>query len=184
LSLMGVNPAMPHWQLERDVRASGMPWTMLRPAFFMQNLETAYRASIRDHNRIRLPAGRGRTSFVDTRDVADIAALALTNPADHAGRAYTLTGAEALGWNAVASILSAELSRPIHYEPIGLLSARLEMKADALPPAYVNVQLLINVVARLGLADTMTDQISTLLGRPPRRLVDYVHDNRELWRPT
>jgi uncharacterized protein YbjT (DUF2867 family) len=57
LSLMGVNPAMPHWQLERDVRASGMPWTMLRPAFFMQNLETAYRASIRDHNRIRLPAG-------------------------------------------------------------------------------------------------------------------------------
>lgn len=184
LSLMGVNPAMPHWQLEKDVKVSGMPWTMLRPAFFMQNLETAYRADIRDHDGIRLPAGRGRTSFVDTRDIAAVAALALTDPATHAGQAYTLTGAEALGWDAVASILSSELSRPIHYEPIGLLTARQEMKAAQLPSAYVNVQLLINVVARVGLADTMTDQISTLLGRPPRRLVDYIHDNRELWKPT
>lgn len=184
LSLMGVNPAMPHWQLEKDVKVSGMPWTMLRPAFFMQNLQTAYRADIRDHDRIRLPAGRGRTSFVDTRDIAAVAALALTDPATHAGQAYTLTGAEALGWDAVASILSSELSRPIHYEPIGLLTARQEMKAAQLPSAYVNVQLLINVVARVGLADTMTDQISTLLGRPPRRLVDYIHDNRELWKPT
>lgn len=184
LSLMGVNPAMPHWQLEKDVKVSGMPWTMLRPAFFMQNLETAYRADIRDHDRIRLPAGRGRTSFVDTRDIAAVAALALTDPATHAGQEYTLTGAEALGWDDVASILSSELSRPIHYEPIGLLTARQEMKAAQLPSAYVNVQLLINVVARVGLADTMTDQISTLLGRPPRRLVDYIHDNRELWKPT
>lgn len=142
LSLMGVNPAMPHWQLEKDVRASGLAWTMLRPAFFMQNLETAYRADIRDHDRIRLPAGRGRTSFVDTRDIAAVAALALCDPATHAGQAYVLSGAEALGWDVVASILSAELNRPIHYEPIGLLTARREMKAAALPPAYVNVQLL------------------------------------------
>jgi len=184
LSLMGVNPAMPHWQLEKDVKASGMPWTMLRPAFFMQNLETAYRADIRDHDRIRLPAGRGRTSFVDTRDIAAVAALALIEPAAHAGKAYTLTGAEALGWDAVASILSAELGRAVHYEPIGLLAARREMKEDDLPSAYVNVQLLISVVARLGLADTMTADVSALLSRPPRRLVDYIRDRRELWLTT
>ena len=52
------------------------------------------------------------------------------------------------------------------------------------PYAYSNAQPLTNVVARVGLADTMTDQISTLVGRPPRRLVDYVHDSRELWQPT
>ena len=50
--------------------------------------------------------------------------------------------------------------------------------------AYGNAQSLTNVVARVGLADIMTDQISTLVGRPLRRLVDYVHDNRELWQPT
>jgi len=181
LSLMGVNPAMPHWQLERDVKAAGLPWVMLRPAFFMQNLQTAYLSDIRDHDRIRLPAGRGTTSFIDIRDIADVAALALTGPDQHTGHAYTLTGGQALGWSTVASMLSAELGRPIDYQPISLLTARREMKAQQLPKAYVNVQLLINVVARLGLAARITDELPTLLGRPPRLLAQYLTDNRELW---
>ena len=52
---MGVNPAMPHYGLEQDVKAAGPPATMRRPAFFVQNLETAYRADIRDRDGIRLP---------------------------------------------------------------------------------------------------------------------------------
>ena len=181
LSLMGVNPAMPHWQLERDVKASGLPATMLRPAFFMQNLQTAYRDHIRDHDRIRLPAGRGRTSFIDTRDIAAVAALALTQPEAHTGNAYTLTGGQTLSWTQVAAALTAELGRPISYQPIGLLQARNELKAANLPKAYVNVQLLINIVAKLGLAAKITDDVPRLLGHPARTLADYLHDHREQW---
>lgn len=181
LSLMGVNPAMPHYRLEQDVKAAQLPATMLRPAFFMQNLQTAYRDDIRDRDRIRLPAGSGKTSFIDTRDVADVAVAALVAPQAHVGQAYTLTGGAALGWNAVASLLSAELGRPVHYEPIGLLTARRDLKAADLPSAYVNVQLLIHVVARLGLADTVNGEVARLLGRSPRTLRDYIHDAREAW---
>jgi uncharacterized protein YbjT (DUF2867 family) len=181
LSLMGVNPAMPHYRLERDVTAADLPSTMLRPAFFMQNLETAYRADLVDHDRIRLPAGSAKTSFIDTRDVADVAVAALADPSAHTGRAYTLTGGTALDWNAVASVLSAELGRPIRYEPIGLLTARRELMAAGLPATYVNVQLLIHVVARLGLADRITGDLVSVLGRAPRSLSAYVHDRREAW---
>ncbi len=181
LSLMGVNPAMPHWRLERDVVASRLGWTMLRPAFFMQNLETAYLEDIRDFDRIRLPAGRGATSFIDTRDIAAVAALCFADPDAHIGRAYTLTGPQALDWNAVASVLSAELGRPINYEPISLRTARRELTAAGLPRAYVRVQLLINIVARLGLADTVTPTLAELLGRPSGTIPEYVHDRRELW---
>lgn len=181
LSLMGVNPAMPHWRLEREVKSAGLRWTMLRPAFFMQNLETAYRDDIRDHDRIRLPAGRGKTSFIDTRDVAAVAVLAFADPSMHAGHAYTLTGPQAFDWGRVASVLSAELGRPISYEPISLRAARREMRTAQLPSAYVNVQLLINVVARVGLADTMTTTLAHVLGRAPRTITDYIHDNREQW---
>jgi uncharacterized protein YbjT (DUF2867 family) len=181
LSLMGVNPAMPHWQLEREVKASGLPWTMLRPAFFMQNLQTAYRDDIRDHDRIRLPAGGGRTSFIDTRDIADVAALALTRPDAHSEKAYTLTGGQALSWTQVAAALTAELGRPISYQSIGLLRARKELAAANLPAAYVNVQLLINIVARVGLAAKITDDVPRLLGRAPGTLTDYLHDHREQW---
>lgn len=183
LSLMGVNPAMPHWQLERAVKTAGLPWVMLRPAYFMQNLETALRTEIRDHDRLRLAAGDGRTSFVDTTDIAGVAALALSEPASHRDTAYTLTGGEALSWGAVASTLSAELGRPIHYEPIGLRAARRALLAAGHPKAYVNVQGLIDVVTRAGLAAKVTGEVERLLGRPPRTLSEYVHANRDLWRP-
>ena len=38
LSFMGINRAVPHWQIEQDLRASGIPWTFLRPASFSQDL--------------------------------------------------------------------------------------------------------------------------------------------------
>lgn len=181
LSVMGVNPTMPHWQLEREVRTSGLPWTILRPAFFMQNLQTAYLENIRDHDRIRLPAGNGRTSFIDTRDVAEVALQSLIDPNAHNGQAYTLTGGEALSWSEVAAALSAELGRPISYQKIGLLQARKELQAANFPKAYVNVQLLINIVAKVGLAAKITDTVPRLLGRPAGNLTSYLHRHREYW---
>jgi uncharacterized protein YbjT (DUF2867 family) len=182
LSVMGVNRLLPHWRVEQDLRASGMTWTFLRPSYFAQNLETAFRTDIRDHGLLRLAAGRGRTSFVDTRDVAEVAALALTDPAVHAGRVHTLTGPAALTWDEVASILSAELGRPVHHEPVGPLTRRRELRRAGYPPDYVAVQLVIDTVARLGLAARVTPAIEQLLHRPATPLTRYVHDRREAWR--
>jgi len=181
LSVMGVNRALPHWRVEQDLRASAMGWTFLRPAFFAQNLENAYRADIRDRDAIRVPAGRGRTSFVDTRDVAAVAALVLGDPAPHVGHAYTLTGPAALDYHRVASMLSAELGRPIGYTSPSLPAYRRELLGQGYPAGYATVQLVINVVARLGLAGRVTDTVEQLLGRPPTALATYLHDRRDRW---
>lgn len=183
LSVMGVNRALPHWRVEQDLRASTLSWTFLRPAFFAQNLETAYRADICDHDAVRVPAGRGRTSFVDTRDVAAVAALVLGDPAPYAGRAYTLTGPVALDYHQVASMLSAELGRAIDYTPPTLLGYRRELRRRGYPSDYATVQLVINVVARLGLAARVTDTVEQLLGRPAAPLATYLHDRRGRWMP-
>lgn len=184
LSLMGVNRVMPHWQVEQDLRESSLGWTLLRPSFFAQNLETAYRDDIRDRDAIRLPAGRGKTSFVDTRDVATVAAHVLTDPAPHLGRAYTLTGPAAQDYHHVASMLSAELGRTVTYQPLSLLGYRRELRRAAMPPAYITVQLVINIVARAGLAARTTDTVARLLGRPATPMATYIHDRRRCWAPT
>jgi len=181
LSVMGVNRALPHWQIEQDLKSSGLPWSMLRPSFFSQNLGGAYRADIREHDRIRLAAGRGRTSFIDARDIAEVAARILAEPSEHRNQAYTLTGPAAIDYHRVASMLSAALGRPIAYEPIGLLRYRRQLTAQQLPPAFVNVQLLINVIARVGLAARVDPVLPRLLGRPARTLEDYIHDHSDLW---
>ena len=181
LSVMGVNPVMPHWQVENDLKASPMGWTFLRPSFFAQNLDTAYGPEIRERDRIRLPAGRGRTSFIDTADVAAVAGIVLTDPGPHVGKVYTLTGGQSLTYYQVASSLSAELGRPIDYQPCGLLTYRRELKRQQLPGAYINVQLVINIVARLGLAGKTTGTVAELLNRPPTPLADYLHRTRDRW---
>jgi len=181
LSLMGVNRFMPHWQVEQDLRASSLGWTFLRPSFFAQNLQAAYLADIRDRSQLRVASGRARTSFIDTRDIAAVAGLVICDPAPHAGRAYTLTGPEALDYYRVAALLSAELGRRVTYEPLTLLNCRRELKQQELPAAYVNVQLLISVVARLGLAARVTGTVERLLGRSPTPLATYLHDQRECW---
>ena len=183
LSVMGVNRLLPHWQVEQDLKASGIPTTVLRPSYFAQNLQTAYLHQIRDENRLVASSGSGRTSFIDTRDIAAVAAMVFDDPGPHTGRVYTLTGPAALDFYHVAAMLSAELRRPINYEPQRLLAYRHTLRQAQLPASYVNVQLVINAVARLGLAGKLTDTVPELLGRPALALPEYLHDHRDVWRP-
>ena len=185
LSVMGVNPLMPHWRMERMVRRAGLHSTALRPSYFAQNLATAFGSTIREHSELRLAAGNGQVSFVDAGDVAAVAALLLTQPdmAAKEGRAgaLTLTGPEAMTFGNAASILSAELGRPICYAQQHLLDRRRSLRARGEPAAFVRVQLLIDATTRLGLADTVTDDIPRLLNRPAASLASYVHDARAQW---
>jgi len=185
LSLMGVNRFMPHWQVEQDLAAAGerspMTWTMLRPAFFMQNLTGPYRDDICDDDTINQPAGSGAFSFVDAGDLAAVAALVLAHPATHRSATYTLTGGHAHRYDEVASMLSAAVGRPITYEPDKLLAARREMIAAGADSTYANVQLVINLTARLGMAARITDDLPRLLGRPPTTLHSFIEAHATVW---
>ncbi|MCK6371262.1 MAG: NAD(P)H-binding protein, partial [Gammaproteobacteria bacterium] len=66
-----------HWAVEEYIRASGVPWTMIKPNFFMQNLLSSA-ASIRTQQRFSLPMGDGTTGMADIRDIAAVCARVLT----------------------------------------------------------------------------------------------------------
>lgn len=182
LSLLGAekNSVVPHRAIEDYLRESGMEWTFLRAGFFMQNLTTTHRADILERDEIMIPAGRGRTSFIDVRDIAGVAARALSEPG-HEGRAYDLTGAEALTYGEVAEVLSEVLGRPIAYRRPGLLGfmAHMRRRRHALP--FILVMAGIYTTARLGLAGRVTDDVERLLGRPPISFRQFAHDHRHCW---
>jgi uncharacterized protein YbjT (DUF2867 family) len=182
LSLQGAerNPLVPHHQVERHLARREMEWTLLRAGFFMQNLSTTHRAEIRDQGEIIIPAGRGRTSFVDARDIAAVAALTLLEPG-HARRAYTLTGVEALGYAEVAGLLSAALGRPIVYRRPSVARFVGVWRARGAAPDYILVMLGVYLTARLGLAAGVAPDLGELLGRPPIAMRQFVEDYRDLW---
>ncbi len=182
LSLMGIERARtaPHYKVEQYILNRDVPYTFLRPSFFMQNLNTFYRDEIRERDEIFLPAGKGKTSFIDTRDIGAVAARVFTSE-DHHNRAYTLTGSEALDYFDVAEIFSEVLGREITYANPNPWAYRRRMKARGISPEFVKVMQGLYFVVRMGWSDTVTDDVERLLSRPPITMREYVQDYAECW---
>ena len=183
LSLQGAqrNKVVPHAKVESWLRSSGLAWTFVRPSFFMQNLSTTHRADV-VAGRLYVPAGRGRTSFVDALDVAAVAVEALRRPAEHAGRAWTPTGPEALGYDEVASRLSVVLGRPVVYARPGVIGyARHARSVLGMPWGMVAVTTAIYTAARLGLADGLTDDVRAVTGAAPRSFEEFARREAAAW---
>lgn len=184
LSLAGAerNRLVPHAKIENLLRESGIPWTMLRCGFFMQNLNTTHQADIVEHGDLFIPSGRGATSFIDVRDIGAVAARTLTE-AGHAGRAYELTGTEALTYADVAAIMTEELGRPITYSNPSMVSFARRMRRRGHPWSYIWVMEGVYLTTRLGLAATLAPDAERLLERPPVTMRQYVRDYADAFAP-
>ncbi len=184
LSLQGAehNKVVPHHALEEWLRASGVDWTFVRAAFFMQNLTTTHLADIRDRDQIIVPAGEGATAFVDAGDVAAVAVAALLDPDRHRNTAWTPTGPRSLTYQQVAAILAATLGRPVTYTRPGAISYALHARRSmGMPWAMVAVTTAIYTIARLGRADAITTDVRTVTGVDPVSLEDFATPEKGMW---
>jgi uncharacterized protein YbjT (DUF2867 family) len=179
-----VQKVVPHYRVERHLEASGADWTFLRAAFFMQNLHRAvstHGVDIADHDEVFVPAGRGATSFVDARDIAEVAWSALTRPGAHARAAYVLTGPQRLRMDEVAAVLSDVLGRPIRYSRPGLARFWHRLSRRGVPWDSLLFMTIVYTLTRTGRNEPMTDELPRLLGRPPRDLRRWAEDARWRW---
>lgn len=185
LSLQGVenNPITPHHKIEKLIREAGLGYTMLRPSFFMQNLSTTHRIEIRDRSEIFIPAGHGRTSFVDVRDLSEVSAQALAT-GQHLNAALELTGSQALTYAEIAAILSEILGRTISYRnPSVLQFVWRKVVQENQKLGFVLVMVALYTVAKLGKAAHLTDTLAGLLGREPTRFGQFAQDTKSVWLP-
>ena len=92
-------------QIEAGLIASGLNYTLLRNNFYMQNF-LMLAPAIAETDSFGSSAGHGQVGFIDTRDVASVAAEIAAAPAEHVGETYLLTGPELLSYADVAETLS------------------------------------------------------------------------------
>ena len=179
-SAFGASAAAPggftkwHGDAEEELKASGLAYTMLQPNSFMQNLLGQARA-IAAEGRIYQAVGDARASFVDTRDVAAVAARVLTEDG-HEGQAYDITGPEALSYYDVAERLSAALGRQITYVPITPEDFRRGALAAGLPEWLVEALGLLNETLAAGRAAAVTDVVREVGKTEPRTLEQFARD--------
>jgi len=184
LSLLGAdkNKVVPHAKVEALLLDGPTPYTLLRCGFFMQNLSTTHAADIRERDDLFIPAGKGKTSFIDARDIGAAAAVTLTEPG-HENTAYPLTGAAAYDYYEVAEMMTEVLGRPITYSDPSPPKFAYVMWRRGQPLGYVGVVTGIYVTTRLGMAGTITADLPRLLGRDATTLQRFLQDYAAVWQP-
>lgn len=182
LSLLGAdrNKFTPHAKIEDLLIAAPVTYTLLRCGFFMQNLSTMHRQDIRENNDIFIPAGKGKTAFIDVRDIAAVAVKALTET-NHKQQAYPLTGQEALDYGQVAMIMSSVLGRKITYSSPSLLRFAWRFWRRGYSLRYIGVVSSIYTTTYLGWAAKSTPHAADLLGRAPISMQQFVTDYASVW---
>lgn len=180
VSLIGVekNPVTPHHKIEKKIKELELPYTFIRPSFFMQNLNTTHQEDIKIDHDLFIPAGHARTSFIDTRDIGEAAAVCLTDPA-YLNKELEITGPQALTYDEIAKEMTTILGVNISYSKPSLLYFRRRMIKRGLPKEYVNVMVMLYLITQLGNAKKVTNCLEQVLNRPPRTIQEYIYDYRD-----
>ena len=164
-----------HRQGEQKIEASGIPHTFLRPGNFMSN--TLMSAdSIKREGAFYLPAGNGKIAPIAPADIAAVAVRVFLDPG-HAGKAYTLTGPEALSFSEQAGMLSKLIGKQVKYVAVSPDQARSSMLAAGMPEVYVGALLELYAMIREGQAALVTNTVQQVLGRKPTTLDEWFRQN-------
>ncbi len=171
-------------RIERHLESIGIRSTFLRPNLYMQNFTSAFlRDALRADGVFALPAGESRVSFVDGRDVAATAAVALTTPGLDGGT-YTLTGPEALGPKEITETLSRAAGCPIHYREVTDDQYRDRLRQTGQSDAAIEVAVEFFRSIREGSREEVTSDVERTSGRAPRTFADFAAEHANLWRPS
>lgn len=170
----------PPRRLEKALMESGMAWSIVRPTWFMQNFSTGWIGNMVRDGVIRLPAGQGKTPFIDARDIAAVIVAALTQP-EHNGKAYGVTGSDALDHNQVAAAIGEATGKPLRYEAATPEEFATVMQGYGMDATYAGFLNSIYTDVREGRAADATIDVAQVTGKPPMTFARFVRDSLGAW---
>jgi uncharacterized protein YbjT (DUF2867 family) len=158
--------------LENVVRASGLDWTIVQPAWFAQGFSEDF---LRYHvlaGEIRLSAGTGGEAWIDTDDVGDVMTTALLDES-YAGRTLAISGPRTLTMTGIAAELTAATGRPISYVDLDPAAHVAELIEQGLTPEDADAVRDLFAVIRNHRSEYVSDGVEQVLGRKPRDFTDW-----------
>jgi uncharacterized protein YbjT (DUF2867 family) len=169
-----------HWTTEKQVEASGISFTFLRPNFYMQQM-LLFAPSIAATGSFSLAMGTAEVSVVDTRDVAAVAVCALTQDG-HDRKIYDLTGPEALSFDEIADHLSRATGKRISYVHVPPDYARKLLVGIGLPRWLVDDMLILSASYREGYGADVSSAVEEVTKQAPRTFGQFARDYAQAFR--
>ena len=164
-----------HWTTEKQIEASGLGFTMLRPTLYMQQT-LSFAPSVATSGSFSAPMGTGEVAMVDARDVAAVAVRVLTE-GGHDQKIYDLTGPEALSFDAVADALSEAIGRKVSYVHVPPEYFRKQLLGGGVPRWLVDDMLLLFASFRDGYGAAVSNSVQAVTGSKPRTFRQFARDH-------
>jgi len=167
--------------VERMIESLGIPATILRPAYFMQN-EFMVQKTIQDYGVYPMPIGAAGVAMIDARDIAEIAVAELLRrdraPAALDTVTLDLVGPQAVTGASVAKVWSTALGREVIYA--GDDVAAFEAQMAAFGPSWMayDMRLMMAGIQTFGMqaAEGTVARLEAILGHPMRTYEDFVRE--------
>jgi uncharacterized protein YbjT (DUF2867 family) len=171
--------------VEEAIRTGGVPYTILRPAYFVQN-ERRLKPVLTGHGVYPIPAGNQGLAAVDVRDIAEVAALSLTTEG-HNGKTYDLVSSEMLTGPGAAATWSKLLGKKIVYAGHGDFDGFEAQLRNTGMPSWVayDLRVMFQGYVERGLSNTedQAARFAALLGHPPRTYSNFAAELANEWAP-
>ena len=180
MSILVANPDSPlaigrwHGEADQNVANSGIPYTIIRPAYFMQNIIGSARM-IAMESAFPGAMGDGKVGVIDTRDIGNVAATILTSDG-HDGKTYPLTGPESLSLGELAGKLSAVLGKEVKYVNVSQADAKSGMMAMGMPDWMADGWAAMATMISTGAANMVTPMVKEVTGQEPRSFDEFARD--------
>ena len=179
LSVQGVEKStiIPHHKIEKLIVDSKIPYTFLRPAYFMQNFTTTLRKDLVVNKRIFLPAGKAKFTVIDVTDIGKVAAKILTESSNHVNKCYELTNREKLTFGEMAEKLSKGLNTTIKYESPNLFKFYWTKRKEKMPTMLILVMIMLHYLPRFQKEPQITDWVKKIINNEPKTFDEFVFEN-------
>lgn len=164
-----------HERGEDAIRASGIPYTFVRPTGFMSNL-LAWAHSIRTEGLVRSSTGDGRRPFIHPEDIAAVAVQALTAH-EYYGKSLAITGPEAPSFPEITERIGAAIDRQLAFQPISDEEAGRRFSTTGASAEEIAAHIELWRAIREGRLAGVTDGVCRILGREPLGLDQWINEN-------
>jgi uncharacterized protein YbjT (DUF2867 family) len=165
-----------HALSDAEIAAAGIPFTIVKPHFFMQNMLMAA-GSVAEQGAIYFALADAKLPMIDVRDIATAVAAILSNPAPHAGKSYALTGPRAIGVAQVAAAIGEAVGKPVTYTPVpvpAMIETMTKMGLDDY--TLVSLRDYFTSYSR-GWESEVTTAVKDLTGTAPRSIQEFARDH-------
>ena len=170
--------ARTHRPVEREIEQSGLTWTFLRPASYMQNFTNFMAPAIRSQHALYTMIPDAVFNHIDTRDISRAAATVLTRDG-HDGRAYTLTGPRSFSYRDAARTVGDVTGTPVQVVALTEQDMRAGMKSHGVPDLYADHLVDLDKWYASGKGDVVTSSVRDITGREPNDFESFVGEFRE-----